>query len=417
MMMGLFFVEMLLQRRQYADAEKALRQHLSQHADDGAAHAMLAVALSMQDRFDDALMEARWSIRCDPNDAYNHQALALSYLGLRKYDEARLAIQEAIRLAPQNAQFHSLLARIRLNEGRWDEALRAVETALQLEPENVELANLRAEALVKLGRKQEASAILQGALAKDPNNPNSHAAQGWTMLHRGEINQAIEHYREALRLNPNNQWAQAGIIEALKARNPIYRVMLAYFLRIDKLDMRARIGLAVGGWFAIQVLRRIGDSNPSIAPIAYGIVGLYLGFLFLTWTAPILFDLMLRVHRFGRLALPKERKMASNWVGLCLLIAGGFLVAAIPAAEGDRLPLLGGAAKSAALILPIGGSFQATGEGRRSLLFYTVGLAVVGVLGLYSALNSGEFSGWDFLFILGIVAFSWIASYVIAQED
>ena len=60
------------------------------------------------------------------------------------------------------------------------------------------------------------------------------------VLHQAQPKAALEHFREALRLDPNLQYAQAGIVEALKARNPIYRWMLGYFLWMGRLSDRAK---------------------------------------------------------------------------------------------------------------------------------------------------------------------------------
>jgi tetratricopeptide (TPR) repeat protein len=417
--MSLPAARLLIRRERYADAEETLRQYLVQHPDDAVAHSMLAITLAALKRLDEALQEANTSVRLNPNDPYAYQAQAIVYRSRFRLKKARSAIQESIRLAPQNAQFFAVLARLHLDSKQWHEALRATDTALYLAPENVEVRNLRAEALVKLGRKQEAAALLDGALAKDPNNPNSHAHLGWTMLQQGEINRAIEYYREALRLNPDKTWAQAGIIESLKARNPIYRHMLAFYLRIRALGLRKHLAIAIGGLIGFRILKNIGESSPTLAPFAYAIIGLYCGFIFLTWTAPILFDLYLRVHRVGRLALPQERKAASNWVAVCLLVAAGFLLTAVPAESDQRVPLLWNALKSAAMMLPIAGSFNVKDDVgiRRGCFGYTVALAIVGVVGLFFALEQGEIGNWDILFAAGIAACSWVAAAMIGRAD
>ena len=69
--------------------------------------------------------------------------------------------------------------------------------------------------------------------ARDPDDAFSHANQGWTLLEQGNRKKAMEHFRESLRLDPTNGWAQAGLVEAIKAGNPVYAVMLKYFLWIQ----------------------------------------------------------------------------------------------------------------------------------------------------------------------------------------
>ena len=106
----------------------------------------------------------------------------------------------------------------------------AAERGLAIDPEHNVCTNLRAMALVQLGRKDEAAETLGSALANDPENALTHANQGWALLHQGDHQRALEHFREALRIDPELEWAQAGIVEALKAQYLIYRLMLRFFL-------------------------------------------------------------------------------------------------------------------------------------------------------------------------------------------
>ena len=144
--------------------------------------------------------------------------------------EAEASAQEAIRQDPDDADYLGLLASIELGRRRWAAALEAADRGLALDPEHAQCTNLRAMALVQLGRKDEAEQTLGSALANDPENALTHANQGWALLHRGDHQKALEHFREALRIDPELDWARAGIVEALKARHLIYRLMLRFFL-------------------------------------------------------------------------------------------------------------------------------------------------------------------------------------------
>ena len=68
-----------------------------------------------------------------------------------------------------------------------------------------------------------------------------------------------------------------------------------------------------------QVLRSIAQGNPTLAPWIAPLLIAYVVFAVMTWVASPLFDLMLRLNRFGRLALSREQIITSNWVGLCVL--------------------------------------------------------------------------------------------------
>src|SRR5262249_51238586 len=150
-------------------------------------------------------------------------------------EEARAAILEAIRLDPYQAAYFGILASLEMQRSRWREALAAADQGLAIDPEHTLCTNLRAQALVKLGDRAAAAATMGEALARRPDDAYTHANQGWAMLHAGQPQQALEHFREALRLDPGMEWARAGVVEALQARNFVYRWMLAWFLWMSRL--------------------------------------------------------------------------------------------------------------------------------------------------------------------------------------
>ena len=191
---------------------------------------------------------------------------------------------------------------------------------LQMDSEHVGCTNLRAMALVKLGRRQEAGATIDAALARNPENSMTHANQGWTLLESRDHKKALEHFRESLRLDPENEWARQGIVESLKAKHLIYSWMLRYFLWMSKLSPRAQWGVILGAYFGNRILSGLSRSNPELAPWILPVKILYLIFVILTWTAHPLFNLLLRLNRFGRFALSREQVVASNWLGATVLL-------------------------------------------------------------------------------------------------
>jgi len=108
-------------------------------------------------------------------------------------------------------------------------------------------------------------------------------------------------------------------------------------------------------------------------PLLLPLVIVYVTFVFLTWTSGTLFDLLLRFDRFGRRALSRERTIASNWVGLSLIVGAGLLVIGLLVGGAMQSPLFEAALKMIVLILPIAGIFQAhLPQSRRILAVYSL---------------------------------------------
>lgn len=403
----------LLAQNRAAEAEPHVRRALAANPQSAPAHCLLAQSLADQEKHAEALREARAAVHLAPDHDFAHYVLAVVHSRLDQDAEAEAAIREALRLDPADADYHALLSGILSDRRRWPEALAAAEEGLRVDAEHVMCANLRAHALLKLGRRAEAHATLDSALARDPDNALTHANRGWALLHGNDPRGALEHFREALRLDPTDQFAREGIVQALRARNIIYRLMLAYFLWMARFDRKVQMGLIVGAWILVRGLRGAAKANPALTPFVAPVIVMYLVFVFLSWTAGPLFDLLLRLDRFGRLALSPQRVRASNCVG-GLLLGALFLAAAWALTGRAHAALLGGAAAAALLVIPAAATFNApTARARQILLAYTLSLGAVALTAVAMwFINSDVGLLLGAVFLLGWAAFTWVANFV-----
>ena len=410
---------LLYQQSRYDMAETELRQALATEPHDAYAHALLALCLAHREKYQEATDEAQQAIHLRPDFPFAHYTIAHVFFDRNRFSEALTAINEAIRLDPEDADQYALLANIHLQERRWQDALNAAEQGLQFNPEHVGCTNLRAMAMVKLGRKAEAGATIDSALSKNPDNSLTHANQGWTLLEHSDAKKAAEHFREALRLNPENEWARKGIIEALKARNVVYAVMLKYFLWMGKFSRRGQWGIILAGYFGFRILGAIARDNPDLAPWILPLQILYIAFALMTWLAYPFFNLLLRLNKFGRLVLSREQTVATNWFGLCLLLA--LVGLAMCAFKGFVAPWILIALVFGLLLLPVSAIFKChTGSPRYIMAALTVLLALFGVGGIIARFaNEGPSDAATTLlglFILGTVASTWVANILVMKR-
>jgi len=318
----------LLNLGRTAEAEREFRAALAENANDPDAHALLSRCLLERQEYDEATREAEAAVGLAPDAPGTHFALARVWHERRYADRAVRAVDEAIRLDPENADFHAFRALLSFEASRWSEALASAETGLRCDAEHVACNNFRAMALVKLGRRAEAGATIDAALARDPEDAFSHANKGWALLEARKPQEAMIHFREALRLDPTMEYARVGIIEALKARNPIYALFLRYMLWMVKLPPQAQWGVVIGGYFGQKILGGIADSvkSPAVALALTAVIILYVIFAIFTWLARPVFNLLLRLHPFGKLALSAEEVRETNWIGGYFAAALGCLV-------------------------------------------------------------------------------------------
>ena len=415
----------LYEQNRYSDAEREFRQAVGHDPNDAYVRAMLGLTLSHQERFDDAEREIREALKLDPGLSFVHYARAFVLDDRRRYAEAESSIEEAISMEPEDADFYALLAQIRLNQRNWKGALEAAEMGLQINAEHVGCTNLRAMALVNLGRKEEAGLTIDAALAKDPENSVTHANQGWTLLHAGDHKRALEHFRESLRLDPENEWARQGIIEALKAQNFLYAWMLKYFLWMSRLSENMQWAVILGAFFGMRILRATANANPQLQPYVLPIQVVYLIFVFLTWTANPLFNLLLRLNKFGRMVLNDEEIVASNLVGGFVGIAVIFLAAGLAGYKDFLL----GAMVFGFSVLPLSAVFNCQdGWTRRAMTAYTMVVSGSGIAGFLLLLLSQDANGDAKgagggiaalllgIFFIGVLLAGWVANALIMRR-
>ncbi|MCC6740525.1 MAG: tetratricopeptide repeat protein [Planctomycetia bacterium] len=347
--------QLLVSQGRFDLAESEFRGALARDPGNALAHAFLSLCLSHRDDKEGAISEARVAVGIAPDLPFAHQALGRALLEADRYEEAAAAAGESLRLDPRDENAWALLGGVRIEQRRWAAALEAADAGLAIDPEDASCANVRALALVQLGRRAEAAATMQGALARDPESAVTHANQGWAYLHEGRSREALEHFRESLRLNPDSEWARAGIVEAMKARWWPYRLLLRYFLWAGRMDSRWRIGLFVGLWIGVQFLSRVRSASPEVQSAAGAAVTAWVVFAISTWFASPLFNLVLRLNRFGRHALSAEQTREANWVGI---VAGAAVVCAVARYASGEAVLTAAAIAVGGLLFPLVSFFR-----------------------------------------------------------
>jgi tetratricopeptide (TPR) repeat protein len=407
---------LLLQQGRFDLADREFRQQLTEDPEDPLAHAFLSLCLTRARKQDEALREADEAVRCGPTLAFCHYVKGSALQGKDRLAEAQTAANQAIQLDPTDADYPALLASIAMERRDWTAALEAANRGLALDAEHVACLNLRAMALVQMGRKAEAAETLGSALADDPENALTHTNQGWALLHQGEHVKALEHFREALRIDPDMEWARAGIVEALKARFLIYRVMLGFFLWMGRQTVIVQWVVILGIVFGQQILDQLSKMNPALQPFFVPIIALSFAFVLMTWISSPLFNLTLRFNRFGRLALTSDEKLASTLIGTSFFLAlGCFGIFVVTPRTGAFWAMV----YFGLMLFPLSVTFrQPIGKPRLLAATYTGVVAMLGALALtlffLDKATLANFNSFSILraFLWGSVLSTWLGSFL-----
>ena len=370
--------QLLFQQRRYDLAADACREALAQSPQDAFAHALLGLCFLQQKKYEEATAEAQLAIHQAPDSGYCHYVSGVIFQERNRFPEAEAAAREALNWNPEDPDYWSLLAQVCIAQQRWQEALDAADRGLQFEPEHTVCINLRAMALVKLGNKQAAAQSIAGALERNPHSAFSHANQGWTLLHQNRHKEAMDHFAEALRIDPNNEWAQQGMIAALKARHFLYRCMLRYHLWMSRFGRRGQWVIIVGFWLAAQMLRVVKESRPDLAVFVYPLLVAYGLFVVSSWLADPILNFTLLLNRYGRYLLSATQRTGA--VVVAGLLVSGVALGVVGLVLSLDLLIIAGLLL-AVFSLPAAATFRnKPGKKLALMLAYTGAVVVAGVL-------------------------------------
>ena len=141
------------------------------------AHASRGLALSLDQRYDEAMTEFEKAIALDPNSFEGHYFYARACFAQGKFERAAALFERAAEIKPDDYQSLCLLIQIYRSLGREPDAqgaarrgIERAERELALHPDNPRPAYLGAKALVTLGQNDRAKEWLTRTLAIDSDD-------------------------------------------------------------------------------------------------------------------------------------------------------------------------------------------------------------------------------------------------------
>jgi len=404
----------LIQQRRYAEAEKLLKDLLSTDPDNVRILMLLAEAQLQQDDLDNAESLIDSAIGLDPEFGYLFYIKARIQIQKDKYAEAEKNLKIALELDPENADYYALWASVKLTRKQYESALEYADKALELDAENIIALNIRSTALFKLDRKEDSFTTIEGALREDPNDAYTHANYGWNLLEKGDTKKSLVHFGESLKNDPSSQYAQAGMIEALKANNFLYKGFLKYSFWIGNLTAKYQWGVILGFYFGVRFLRSLADNNATLRPFLLPVVIVLAIVAFSTWIVTPFSNLFLRFNKYGKHLLDDKQKLSSNFVAISLLIClsgiAGYLLA-------NNEGFLTIAVFGFAMMVPLSTMFAPT-KYKYSLLVYAGLMAAVGLGAIYITFQSGElFNALSPIFVYGFIGYQFVANFLMIKQS
>ena len=372
----------------------------------GPLYALRGLICAESGRLDEAGEDVRHAREISPEHPFVQYAAGAVALQQGAMREAIHAAQAARQLDPDYAEAALLEARVRAQLGQWERVRALAGAVAERQPENEEAALLGAIA-AEVARDGSLHPETWRRLGERfPLNPVARAGAGWTRLDAGQIRDARAEFEQALAIDPSLGWAKEGLATALKARNPVYALLLRFFLWFGRLQPRTRTLILVGGFLGYSTLRRTASLQPELRPLILPVLVIYVSFVVLTWLADPLMNLLLMTRHEGRRLLAPDQQRSALLVGGCLALAAALGVSGW-LTEHPRLALAGLGVGLASFALAAAGLRR----GRRRTQFYS--LAAVAVLASLGSVLAPE-PGGGLLFVGAVLctaAVTWMSNF------
>ncbi len=407
-------VEILFHQKKFKEAENTLSDLLSEDSNNIHYLSLLAEIYLRQDKNDLANSIIDRAIGLSPDTPNLFYIKSLIAIQQERLSDAENHINQAIKMDPYDADYFALLAKIKLDRKQFDDALETANQALAIDAENLLALNTRSTTLIKLNRTEESFETIEGALRNGPNNAYTHSNYGWVLLEKGEHKKAREHFKEALMNDPTFNYAQIGMIEALKATNPVYRIFLQYSFWMSKLTSKYQWGVIIGFYIVYRLLRSLAQNNEALQPYLTPLIILLALMAFSTWVITPISNLFLRFNKYGQSLLDKKEKMSSNFVASSLRI---FAVGILLYFTLSDVRFLTIAFFGFAMMLPLSLMFSPS-KYKNAFMNYSLTMAFVGIIGIsLTFITDALFNMMSVIFIFGFIGFQLIANFLLIKES
>ena len=405
-------VEVLINQNRLDQAGLILQDLLSENPNDDIALYLLSILYSKRGQVKEAEEAIDRSLALSPDDTDYLLWKASILLDQKDYKQFEEILDNVIRLEPVNDEAFALLAYEKMLIKKFEQALEYATKALEINPENLFALNTKSSALHKLKKTDESRQDIEAALQLNPNDPYTHTNYAYDLLERGKMDEALKHFKLALEIDPEYEYAQQGILEVLRARNPLYRLFLKYAFWISNFSEKYQWFIIIGFYLLYRFMIKMSVKHPEYNLILKPLLITMGLMMFSTWIITPLSNLFLRFNIYGKLLLSKDEIVSSNFVAGSLLtgIAGLLLYLTFHDEYYISLAFLG-----FTMMIPFGVMFKSE-KNRKILVAYTVGLLFFGILAVVTHIQTGVmFNSYAVKYLLGLFIFQWVANYLIMK--
>jgi predicted CXXCH cytochrome family protein len=241
----------LMESRQWAKAEAAVRRATVLAPDDAVAQGLLGQILQQEGRNTEARLAFEKGIKLDPELPELHQYLGALLVSIGDRGNAEREFRAALRIEPGIAEWQSNLAGLLASRGDLSEARYLFERSIRFKPDYAGARLNYARLLANTNQVTEAEKQAKAAVEADAGLAAAHELWGYLLAAKGDADAEMRELQMAVRLQPDLWRAQYQLGAVLAQRGDT--TSAAEHLRIAAKAPDAEVKAA-----AEQMLQRLG---------------------------------------------------------------------------------------------------------------------------------------------------------------
>ena len=241
-------------------AESVPLDDVIENSNDPVALNNAGVHLTLQSRYDDALLALGRAIAAAPAQWRFHRNLSVLYERMNRMDEALAEAQRSVELAPREPAGMMQLCALKVVTGHETEAIGCFDKLAEIGPLDVESQTFYGIALLRTGDSRKAVSVLEKAAGRTPANIGTLNALGMVYFNLKRYSDSAQCFKQAVELDPKhgelrfnlavaqaaNRNKEAGLSQyrILKGENPklaeqLYQILFQdQVVRVDALKKR-----------------------------------------------------------------------------------------------------------------------------------------------------------------------------------
>ncbi|MEM0896619.1 MAG: hypothetical protein AAGJ79_07005 [Verrucomicrobiota bacterium] len=209
------------------------REALAHDPENERIHQLVGLAALNEGELKLARRHIEFAAGADPEDPFPHYLQGVLCEKENRPLFAKKHFLDALMLDPLDPGYFVAYGWNCLRHGDFRSGYEAALEARKIDPENAEAASLLATAESKLetgtlGDGKAQIEAYESILAQDPEDHTLHFQVGYTWLYEEDDVEAAEpRLRQALRMDPGNRTYQKAMLEVVRRRDPVLKILFA----------------------------------------------------------------------------------------------------------------------------------------------------------------------------------------------